>query len=100
MKTTVVEYTVLWAEKDSIEGVTYGDVLYTTSGKETLADNVKVYSIVGTTLTEKTLADLKDGAKVEFLVDKYGYVTTIFVVTGYENDLDGVDHTQVEDVED
>ena len=91
----------------ALVGVTYGDVLYAVNDnyyvkdnnsaafdKLTLADSVKVYAISGTTLTEITLADLDDGMKIEFLVDKYGYVTTIFVVAGFDVDIDGTYHEQ------
>ena len=65
-----------------VVGVTYGDVVYCDGEKLTLADSVKVYTISGTTLTEITVADLQlcYGAEIEYLVDKYGYVTTIYVV--------------------
>ena len=66
----------------------YADVLYGLSGKVTLADSVKVYSIDKTELTELTLADLKAGMTVEYLVDKYGYATTIYVVDPLNGDLD------------
>ena len=72
----------------AVVGVTYGDVVYGESTKLTLADSVKVYSIAGTTLTELTLADLKTGMDIEFLVDKYGYVTTIYVVADHGLSLD------------
>ena len=74
---------------------TYEDDRYADGLKLTLADSVKVYDITGTTLTELTLGDLTIlSGSVEFLVDNYGYITTIFVVDGFENTLDGVGHEQ------
>jgi len=61
----------------------YVDSRYVTGDKLTLADSVKVYTINGTTLTEITLDKLVDGMGIEFLVDKYGYVSTIFVIGAY-----------------